>query len=251
MRRLVVPTRALGACLAALALVAGTAHAQAEPRRFNVGVHGGAYRFDKATGLEQSAGFAGIDATYQLPTIDLARKIEPGIGFYVTAALPTTDYTQFPLVAFDYGDTTFINGVSQRVQLFEYGLQGTLGTTISKFRLYALGGAGFYTMRLDPRQEKLKTFNEPALQVGGGINWIVSRTLGVRAEVRNSTWTSYDRNRLDPTVSYIRDTRVRDILPPPAAPKTSVQNLRFGLVFSYVPGGSGGGEDAVPQGGTP
>jgi hypothetical protein len=233
--------------VAALALVAGTAHAQSEPRRFSVGVQAGGYNFDKAAGLE-NAGFAGIDATYQFPTSRLAPRLEPGLGFYVSAALPTTDYTQFPIVAFDFGDTTFLRGVSQRVRVFEYGAQASLGTTLGRFRLYGLGAAGFYTIVPDARVASLKTFTEPEFQIGGGVNWVVNRALGIRAELRNATWTSFDRDRLDPSVGYSREQRLGDVLPPPVAAKSTIQNLRFGLVFSYVPGGTSTGDEPVREG---
>ena len=153
MRRLFLPSGMLGACLAALALVAGTAGAQAEPKRFSVGAQAGVYRFDKASGLE-NAPFAGIDAIYQLPTFGAGTngRIEPGIGFYAGVSLPTTDYRQFPVVAFDFGDTTFLYTVAQRVTMLQYGLQGQLGQKVGPARLYAVGGGGMYSMMPDARQ---------------------------------------------------------------------------------------------------
>ena len=231
------------AVLAALALFAGTAQAQSEPRRWSVGAHAGGYSFDKAAGLE-NAPYFGLDALYEFRPIGSAtRKLDFGLGFYTSAARPKTDYTQFPVVAFDFGDTTFLEGVSQRVTLIEYGAQGSVGTTFGRFRPYVVGGAGFYTLQVDPRESDLKSYNEPAFQLGGGVNYVVSRSLGFRAEVRNSMWTSFKRERLDATVGYTRDQIIRDELPPPVAAKTKVNNLKFALVFSYVPGGSGDSGD--------
>lgn len=248
MRRLIVPALRLGVGLAALALLASPAQAQMEPRRWSVGAHAGGYRFDDAAGLENAA-FAGIDALYQLPTFGTAtRRVEPALGFYTSASLPKTRYDQFPAVAFDFGDTTFLEGVSQRVRLLEWGVQGSLGTTIGRLRPYVIGGAGMYTMQVDPRQDGLKTYNEPAFQVGGGLNYVVSRSLGFRAEARNSTWASFKRERLDATVAYTRDQVIRDELAPPVPAKSRVNNLRFALVFSYVPGAS---SDAATAGATP
>lgn len=253
MRRHFVPTGTLGACFAALALVAGTAGAQAEPKRFSVGAQAGAYRFDKASGLKNAA-FAGIDAVYQLPTFGLTgtSRLEPGVGFYAGVALPTTDYRQFPVVAFDYGDTTFLVGVAQRTRLIEYGAQGTLGTTIGRLRPYVLGAAGMYAQTIDPRQGGLRSRSKPAFSVGGGLNFVVTRALGFRAEARNATYTEYDRGHLDPTVGYTHDRRIRDELPAPTPAKSTINNLRFAIVFSYVPGGATTSVDPTQQpGGTP
>ena len=253
MRRFAIPPLALGACLAVLALVAGTAGAQAEPKRFSVGAQAGRYMFDKAAGLED-ASFAGIDATYQLPTVPFAgsRRLEPGVGFYANVALPVTSYDQFPVVAFDFGDTTFLKGVSQRTRLIEYGAQGTLGTTIGKVRPYLLGGVGMYAQTVDPRQSGLQSRSQPAYSIGGGINYVVSRTLGFRLDARNVTYTKYFRGFLDPTVAYTVDRRIMDELAPPVPAKSTINNLRLAIVFSYVPGGSSTGVDPVqPQGGTP
>lgn len=250
MRRLAVPALRLGTALAALAMFAGVAGAQAEPRRFSVGAQGGWYSFDKAAGLEDAA-FAGIDATYHLPTLPLAgsRRLEPGIGFHAGVSLPTTSYDQFPVVMFDFGDTTLLKGVSQRVRLIEYGLQGSLATTLGRFRPYAVGGIGMWSLTVDPRQEGLNSMSKPSYNFGGGLNVVVTRTVGLRAEARNMVWTSFDRSHLDPTVAYTVDNRIRDVLPPPVPAKSTVSNLRFALVFSYVPGNSGAASGAA-QGGT-
>ena len=238
--------------LAALALVAGTADAQSETRKFSVGAQAGGYRFDKASGLKDAA-FAGIDAIYELPSFPMAgsRRLEPGVGFYAGVALPTTKYDQFPVVAFDYGDTTFLLGVSQRTRLIEYGAQGTLATTIGQLRPYVLGGVGMYAQSIDPRQGGLQTRSQPAYSIGGGLNYVVSRALGFRAEVRNSTFTKYDRNFLDPTIAYTRDRRIIDELAPPVEAKSRINNLRFAIVFSYVPGGASTSTEPTTPGGTP
>jgi opacity protein-like surface antigen len=238
MRRLAGPALRLGTCLAALALVASAVQAQAEPKRFSVGAQAGRYQFDKAAGLDDAA-FAGIDAIYQLPGLPMGgRRLEPGIGFYAGVSLPTTSYDQFPVVQFDFGDTTFLKGVSQRTRLIEYGAQGTLGTTLGRLRPYVLGGIGMYAQTVDPRQEGLQSRSQPAFSLGGGLNFLVNSQIGFRAEVRNQTWTKYERVFLDPTVAYTRDRRIFDELAPPVPAKSTVNNLRFALVFSYVPGGA-------------
>jgi hypothetical protein len=252
MRRLLAPAHARGVCLAALALVASVAQAQTEPKRFSVGAQAGMYTFDKAAGLE-NAPFAGIDAIYQFSTLPFAggHRLEPGLGFYAGVALPKTAYDQFPVVAFDYGDTTFLIGVAQRTRLIEYGAQGTLGSTFGRLRPYVLGGVGMYAQTVDPRQQGLRSRSQPTVSAGGGLNFIVSRALGFRAEARNVTYTKYLRGFLDPTVGYTVDQRIRDELPAPVRAKSTINNLRFAIVFSYVPGGASTAIDPTTPGGTP
>lgn len=251
MRTLFLPSGSFGALVAALALVASAAGAQAEPKRWSVGAMAGGYRFDESSGL-RNAPFAGIDAMYQIPVPGSgAARLEPGVGFYAGVGYPTTDFRQFPVVAFDFGDTTFLVGVSQRTRLIEYGAQGALATTLGRFRPYLLGSLGMYAQTIDPRQGGLQSRSKPAFSVGGGLNFVVNRALGFRAEARNVTYTEYDRSFLDPTVPYTRDRRIMDELPDPTPAKSTINNLRFALVFSYVPGGATTSTDPVNPGGTP
>lgn len=252
MRTLILPAGRLGALVATLALVASAAGAQAEPGRWSVGAMAGGYRFDESSGLK-SAPFAGIDAIFQFPMIGATRaaRLEPGVGFYAGVAYPTTDFRQFPVVAFDYGDTTFLVGVSQRTRLIEYGAQGALATTLGRLRPYVLGSLGMYAQTIDPRQGGLRSRSKPAFSFGGGLNFVVSRALGFRAEARNVTYTEYERGHLDPTVGYTVDRRIMDELPPPTPAKSTINNLRFALIFSYVPGGATTSADPVNPGGTP
>lgn len=234
------------AVLAALTLVVGSAEAQVAPRRFSVGAHVGRTMYDEATALKD-AGFAGIDASYTLPSLG---RLDLGVGFNITASLPVTRYDQFPAVLFDFGDTSFIYGVSQRVRVFDYGAQGTIGTTLGRLRVYGIGGAGLYTIQVDPRQEgKLQSYTEPAFQVGAGANYVVSRTLGFRVEARNAIWTNFDRDRLDATVKYAQDRRLRDEFAAPVPAKSTVNNLRLAIVFSYVPGGDSASDEQQQGGG--
>jgi hypothetical protein len=73
---------------------------------------------------------------------------------------------------------------------------------------------------------------------GGGLNYPINSSVGVSAQVRTVTFTNFDRGRLDATQSYIRDQRIVDALPPPAATSKNPTNMQFSLVFQYIPGGN-------------
>lgn len=218
---------------AAIALAAIELGAQAPPNRYSVGAHASYLRFRSATGLEDTPG-AGVDATYRFGFSPLGADF--GIGFSFVASRPLTRGDQFPLVAFDFGDTTQLLEVNQRITLLHYGLQAVLGVPISRLRVYALGGTGAYTVQLDSRQNLgNESFTRPMLQFGGGVGFAVTRDLGFRIEARDIMLLDYDRDRLDPTIPYARDRRIRDAVaaPDPTWPKP--QNLQLSVVFNYVP----------------
>lgn len=228
--------------LAAVAMLAnGPATAQAPKNQYSVGAHAGALRFRSATGLAD-APFAGVDATYTMgfnPLSFLSKDADFGIGFNFAASRPLTRGDQFPIVAFDFGDTTQLLEVNQRITLLHYGLQAVLGIPISRLRVYGLGGIGGYTIQLDSRQNlgnlRKRAFTHQMFQFGGGVGYAVTRDLGFRVEARDIVFLGYERKRLDPTIQYVRDGRIRDAVKPPDPTWQRPQNLQLSIVFNYVP----------------
>jgi hypothetical protein len=105
-------------------------------------------------------------------------------------------------------------------------------------RVYGFAGGGLYSIFLDPRAvKKNEKFSNPMATFGGGLNYPISTSIGIRAQVKAVTYTNFDRERLDATQSYIRDQRIRDALPAPDATSKNPTNMQFSLVFQYIPGG--------------
>jgi hypothetical protein len=232
---------------AAALVMASAAQAQTTPGKYGVGAHIGYTSFDKGTGLA-NAPFFGVDGAYQTPWNPL-KKIGLGntdfsIGFMFAASRPLTRDDQFPVVALDYGDTTFLYTVAQRITLLQSGVTAGAGLhATDKIRIYAFGGVGAYTMFLDTRQNlKNQSFNHQMELLGGGVDYALSQSIGVRFELRAAIFSGYDRNRLDPTVGYARDQRIRDELPPPDPASVRPWNPQMSIVFQYVPSRSGGTE---------
>jgi len=239
MRRLIP----LAAALTLGASVVEPAGAQVAPSRFGVGTHVGWTMFRSATGLENTP-FLGIDATYESPInlIGFIPRSDFGIGLTFAASRPVTRGDQFPLVAFDFGDTTFLYMVSQRITLLQYGVQAVGGVSFDKLRFYAFGGGGAYTIMPDGRAVlDNDAWTKGALHAGGGINYAVGQSIGLRLEVKDVMFLGWDRNRLDPTVKYAQDNRIADVLPPADPTWSRIQNLQMSLVFSYIPNRRGGG----------
>jgi hypothetical protein len=233
--------RRLIALVGAVLLGATSAGAQVQAKMFDLGVLFGQQTFDKGTALE-STPFVGLSANYELPwnPLKLAVKASSfGVGLNVDVSRPVTDGTQFPVVAFDFGDTTFLYAVSQRITLVQAGLQAVAGVPVGKGRVYGLVGTGVYAMFMDARAERRNfKVTHPMAMLGGGFNYAITSSIGLSAQARAVTFTQFDRNDLDPTVGYIQDRRIRDALPPPHATSKTPVNLQYALVFKYIPGGN-------------
>lgn len=223
--------------LAAAAFLPAVAAAQMQVRRWDVGTHIGYTSFDKGTGLD-GAPFVGVDATYRGLLRRTVAGLDLGFGGNFAASQPETIGDQFPVVQLDFGDTTFLQTVAQRITLLQFGIHGAVSTGLGPLRVYALGGTGGYSITVNPRQNaRNETFVHQLWQGGVGASYAIRETIGVRIEGRSVWFTGFDRDRLDPTISYTRDRRVRDALPPPhPEPKDGLaQNWQVSLVFNYVP----------------
>ena len=212
--------------------------AQAPRNQYNVGAHVGYLRFRSATGLADTPA-AGFDATYRFgfsPLSMVSPESDFGIGLSFVASRPLSRGDQFPLVMLDFGDTTQLFAINQRVTLLHYGVQTILGVPFGNMRVYGLAGAGAYTMQFDTRQNLApKSYTAGMIQFGGGVGYSVSPSLGFRVEARDIMFLGYDRDRLDPTIAHARDQRIRDAVNPPDHTWDKPQNLQVSIVFSYVP----------------
>lgn len=232
--------RTLSLCAATVLLAAGVraADAQVAPKQFDFGAHVGFTKYGSSASIKDGP-FIGLDGTYTVPfnpLSALSKNTDFGIGFTFSAARPMTKGTEFPLVLFDVGDTTFLYAVSQRITLMHGGLQAVAGYTMGRSRIYGFGGGGIYTSFLDTRQStKVNQLTHPMAIAGGGLNIAVSRAVGIRGEVRDLMFLKFDKNDYDPSVKYARDYRIIDALPTPPPSKSRIDNLQFSIVFSYIP----------------
>ena len=228
------------ALVGAMLLGAQALGAQTQTKMFDLGAHVGQQVFNKGTALENTP-FVGLDATYELPWNPLASLIKGssfGVGMLLDVSRPVTRGDQFDAVAFDFGDTTFLYAVAQRVTLLQGGLEAVVGIPVGKVRLYGFAGSGIYSIFLDPRAVKRnEKFTNPMATFGGGLNYPISQSIGVRAQLRAVTFTKFDRERLDASTTYVHDQRIKDALPTADATSKTPTNMQFSLVFQYIPGG--------------
>jgi hypothetical protein len=232
----------------AMALGAGTAAAQEGSGTFRVSPHGGYTTYASETGLKPSVNL-GLDALYFV-----SKNI--GIGVLLDYARPETDSSYFP-VEFSFGGSSFLDnpdgvtyvvGVNMPVSIAQYQLIGEFRFG-DRLQPFISGGAGAYTMFLDPQAAAGNTnFTNWALSAGVGVSFRASAATGVRLEVRDFMFLNYDRANLqvqtfqsDWTIgglgSYNQPVRFPDVVPAQEPFSGSAHNFQFALAFNFTPGG--------------
>ena len=241
------------AVVGALSLVLASPGVAQQARRFTVTPMVGTIRWDDASALaNKEAGDDGqFDQGVITPTIGLTADYNfwggAGLGVYFDAARPTTRGDYFPAAIFDYGTRVELNNVSQRVTVMMYGLQGSYTMTLGeRFSPYVSAGIGAVTVDADAEQAREnKTFTHNSFQLGGGIGWRVGSG-AVRLDVRNYTFTGWDRNELNVVEPLYQNTQFPEANGNPPEAKKTVNNFRIGLGFSFVPQRGGTGSDDTP-----
>jgi hypothetical protein len=226
-RRVIVA--ALAGALSAPALVA-------QPR-VDVTTRIGGLKFDRAASLETSA-FLGLDATYRInPNFSLGSELN------VTQAKTTAEdfITSLTFGVPLSGDTTTFFGTGQAANVIQASLMGVFRASSGRLVPFALAGAGYYGIFLDPQINRgSRQFNGFSGTVGGGILYQLSQSAGIQLDVRDLIFTSYEANRLDPANGRNPNIWfIEDFAPPPDR-KSTVHNIAFSLGFRYTPQGSAG-----------
>jgi hypothetical protein len=147
-------------------------------------------------------------------------------------------------------DTTLVFEVSQRVTVATFGLdagfqfgglrdEAARAFSIRSVLLDVGGGLGLYRVWLDPEQTRgNESFGGLQLSLGGGVGLPVGRTSVVGLRVDDVILTDFDRDRLSLSDPLLREDLFRNPRPNPPAAKSTIHNLRFSVLFSYIPGGA-------------
>ena len=214
--------------VAALALTAGTAAAQAGGGQFRVDPRVGYTMYKDATGLRPGVNF-GINAVF-FATNNI------GVGVLLDYARPQTDSSYFP-AELSFGDTTFVYAVQQPVTITQFHLMGEFrfGNRLQPFLSASAGG---YRINLDAQAAAgVVDFTQWGASVGGGVSFQASEFAGVRLEVRDFMFFSYDRDNLNVTRNRFTPARYPNVLPQQAPFSGSAHNIQFALAFTFTPGG--------------
>lgn len=221
-------------------------------RRFTVTPHVGTMRWDESSALANKAAdddgaftksivtpMFGISAIY-----NVLRQV--GFGAYIDAGRAETRGDYFPTVAFQYGNEIDLNVVSQRVTVLLYGLQGQLQLPVGRFEPYVGGGFGGVTLFGDAQQnDGNRRINATSAQFGGGLALNVGGGRIV-LDARDYVFFDWDRDELNPSTNVaFQNTTLPSVNATPPEKKSTVNNFRIALGFSFVPrfGGSASGDD--------
>lgn len=229
-------------CLTLLAslMLPGAGDAQSVAHQITVAPRAGFLRFDRAASIE-NGGFIGGDAVYNLNSVfsfgvgaSWARANTRGEDF--VAALTFGDPAK--------GDSTFYFNVTQPVSVVTYEAVATARLPIASARLapYLSGGVGAYTVYMDPQVVSApRKLSHLGASVGAGVQLRLGERSGLRFDVRDQIFTSYDRARLSPTDPRFTAIAYPEDFPAPPKARETLHNIAFSFGFTFTP--SRGGVD--------
>jgi hypothetical protein len=221
----------------------GTIRAEAvaaQSGRVDVTTRVGGFRFDDAASLD-NAPFLGLDAFYGISDYF-------SLGTEMNVSRADTKAEDF-ITALSFGvpsdgDTTLFLYTGQTVNLLQASLMGVLRAPTGRFVPFALAGAGFYGMFLDPQINRgQRRFSGFSGTLGGGILVQLSENAGIQLDIRDVIFTSYDRAALDPADNRSPNIIFPEDFPLPPEGKSTVHNFALSLGFRYTPRG---GADLTP-----
>lgn len=226
----------LAAALLAAA-VSSPAEAQLQAKQFSVTTRLGTRTSERAASLDPAA-LIGLDTEYALNKYF-------GIGTNIDVARGNTTNEDF-LIRLRYGsaataggDSLFYQYLGQATNTINVNAFATLRYPAKRFSPFLIGGVGTYALILDPQLNGRTTkINELNYLAGGGL-WVkLTDRTGIQLDVRNVTFTNFDRELLNPARERPEQTIPfpEDFSRPPAA-KSTVSNLTYTLGFRYIPGG--------------
>jgi outer membrane protein W len=230
--------KSLTAVAAAALLVPVGAQAQtADDGDWEINLVGGTMLYAESSTLETGASI-GLEALYRLnPRISFGPSID-----YVRT---NTDGT-FYIAVMDYGISEFrVYEVGQTVAAFQYNASLRVdllpGGTLNP---YLVGGGGMYSIYLSGEANDGATrITNPMAQIGGGVEYAITEATGIRLDVRDMVYTSWDREVLNPIRMAHRNCSELSGCRVPSAERSNpvdhqdtIHNIRVSLGFTYIPG---------------
>ena len=222
---------------ALLVLSATTAEAQVQAKQFSVTTRLGARTSERAASLDAAA-LIGLDTEYALTkwfgvgtSIDVARGNTTNEDFLIRL--------RYGSAASAGGDSLYYQYLGQATNTININAFATLRYPAKKISPFLMGGLGTYALILDPQLNGRATKLNELSYVGGAGVWVrLTDKSGIQFDVRNVTFTNYNRELLNPARE--RPEQVipfpEDFARPPAA-KSTIANLTYTLGFRYIPGG--------------
>lgn len=225
---------------AVLAAVVGSTAGAQDPAQVTVSVRGGLESFDKAASIDNAPVF-GLDVMYGVnswlaigPVLSLSRANSTGKHFV----------SAITYGVLNLGDTTYFFEASQPINVLDGAVNARIRMQGRALSPYATGGVGGYVLFLDTQANRgAETKTGVSFNIGAGVTYAMSDRAGLIFDVRNVTFTDYDRTKLDPRNlgrDRIENTLYAEDWPAAPANKKTVNNFVFTVGFSYVPAFFGG-----------
>lgn len=211
-------------------LAAAPVAAQAQQGQFEVSTLLSWQRFDEAAALENGPA-AGLEVMYfARPAI--------AVGGYLAIGRPTTRGEYFPLVGLKFEDSTFFYLPDQTVTQIGFGIAGLLRlASLEPFAPYVTAGAGRTRFFMDPEQNRgIRAEGVATWMLGGGVHYSTGGGIGLRLDVRDEIYTSFDREIFSVVDPLFIDRTMPHPNPNIPEAKSTVHNIRLSLAFSFVPG---------------
>lgn len=238
-------SRAVGAALLALAVLAGPrlAAAQYQAGQWRATPIFAVNTYDDATPF-QTTTFIGGDISYSVTN-------NISLGLSVGFSRPEVDGSYFPLAFFELAaDTAFLFEAGYQATEVDYAAMLTLGLPLQRFYAYAMGGAGATTYFLDQQTFRdvvqltdTKSLTYLLVPLGAGVSYSVSSLIGVRLEFRDDILMDFDRDEFNPIAEgefrntcEVENFCIIEANGDPPEAKDTVHNFRFAIGFEFTPG---------------
>jgi hypothetical protein len=232
--------RTVAALLAAIGCGASALAAQEGGSRFTVTPTIGLMKFHNTSALSNLEG----SQLWMSGGLTAAYRVSSGlrVGLYMEFQQPQTSSEYYPYALFRTGNTYELYGATQIVSALSYGLDASYTIGAGKLGPYLRGGIGRHAVYGDV-QAMNSTDHVGGTQflLGGGINYAVSNSIGIRLDLTDFMWNDWDRDVLNPVSPAYQNTTFPEDNPAGITEDKPgmIHNLRLALGFSFTPSGGG------------
>jgi outer membrane protein W len=169
------------------------------------------------------------------------------VGLAVDVARPISNGAYFPAISMEVAGEQFLSFVNQRLTIADAMAQVEYVLSIGSLRPYLNGGVGIYAVWPEANKSDqhavtgYESFTDLMFQIGFGIDFAVGSNTGFRIELTDQIYTGWERQNLYTTFDSNQlpdysSTLYSDLVEAPPDEKTTLNNFRLALGFTFIPG---------------